>query len=160
MSDQIDISPEAVTLLAAMADTDTIRWPAVRDTLLDLSRALEAANEGLTAAYLAGVAEEKARQDEALATARTDALEEAARRIEETMKEAIRENGPVKSLTDKAVIEMLEAIVSGIRALKDQTPAEVTVQDARIPDHAAWAARGRWREAYEALRALADEGRT
>lgn len=96
----------------------------------------------------------------ALATARTDALEEAARRIEETMKEAIRENGPVKSLTDKAVIEMLEAIVSATRALKDQTPAEVTVQDARIPDHAAWAARGRWREAYEALRALADEGRT
>ena len=32
--------------------------------------ALEAANEGLTAAYLAGVADEKARQAEALATAR------------------------------------------------------------------------------------------
>lgn len=25
------------------------------------------------------------------------------------------------------------------------------MSDARIPDHAAWAARGRWREAYDAL---------
>lgn len=27
-------------------------------------------------------------------------------------------------------------------------------ESARIPDHAAWAARGRWREAYEAVLAL------
>ena len=37
---------------------------------------------------------------------------------------------------------------------------EPTPQAARIPDHAAWAARGRWREAYEALVALTDEART
>jgi hypothetical protein len=40
MSEPIDISPEVVERLAAFADTDTIRWPAVRDTLRAISARL------------------------------------------------------------------------------------------------------------------------
>lgn len=83
-----------------------------------------------------------AQLEAALATARRDALEEAAR--------------VAKVISDQPAGYM-GRIERAIRDLKDLTPDEMVLEDARIPDHAAWAARGRWREAYEALVALAEE---
>lgn len=56
-------------------------------------------------------------------------------------------------------LEAAKAAAQADYAARIMAALEPTPKAARIPDHAAWAARGRWKEAYEALRALSNEDR-
>ena len=80
--------------------------------------ALEATNEGLTAAYFAGVTDEKARQVEALATARRDALEEAAE-VVDAFRVELHTSVPAVEHSDT---DALTFAADRIRALANEAP--------------------------------------